>query len=201
MNLDEDIEMTVEEMVGANLRVYDTDPVFLQQFPTYFYHHRKFTPTSPKTKPQIPVKAKRFLESKKLPRNHQIESNFIPYLKANSNIQKTKQHKHQKEFDLADENQRLFTDQNFSLNTLVRSNSPICASRLPSTPVNHPRPNTSFISTKTRSNSFIRFERSHSRNFNFSSNRNKFKTGKKSLLSTYKSFKLNSLTYSYKQSI
>ena len=202
MNLDEEIEMTVEEMVRTNLKVFHTDPFFSQQFPTYFHHYKKFDTTSPKPIPQIPVKAKRYLESKRVPRNHQIETNFVPYFKANSKIQKTKQqHKPNKEFDLADENQRLFVNQNFSLNALLRTNSPICASRLPSTPVHPSRPNTSFTSTKTRSNSFIRPERPQSRCFNFASTPKNHKAAKKFLLSTYKSFKLNSLTYSYKQYI
>lgn len=199
MNLNEGDELTLEEMVRMDLKTFETDPIFLQQFPKYFYLYKKGAKADKKQVPEIPCKAKRFLHSRRISRAHQIETNFTPYFKAHHITDKlNKQQKPKREFDLADENQKLFTDQNFSLDKLVRSTSPICASRLPSSPMNQPRPYSSQVSTKSRLNSLSKPEAPPVRFFVFSSRQNRSKSEKKSLLSTYKGFKLNSLIYSYK---
>lgn len=198
MNLNEGVELTLEEMVKMHLRTCETDPIFLQQFPKYFYLYKKSEKAGKEQVPEIPGKAKRFLESRRISRGHQIEANFNPYFKAHHITDKlSKQQKPKKDFDLADENQKLFTDTKLSLNKLIRSTSPICASRLPSSPMNQPRPYTGQVPVKSRSNSLAKPEVTPMRCFIFSSRRNRSKSDKKSLLSTYKGFKLNSLIYSY----
>jgi hypothetical protein len=185
------LELTLEEMVGTTLKVFDTDPVLIQQFPKFFYFYKKSADAAPQVRPSIPRTAKRFLRTRQVPRDHQIETNFHPYFKANYQIKKRSAvNTPCKDFDLADEQLKIFNDENFSLNRLVRSNSPVRASRLPtSSTVN--RLETSKPCLKSRSNSLSKPQEKPSHRMNhLSSTRNRFLYTRSSPLNTYKAFKL-----------
>jgi hypothetical protein len=192
MNEDQ-IELTLEEMVGANLRVFDTDPIMCQQFPKFFYYYKKHPNSTPKPKPSIPKEAKRFLNTRQVPRDLQIEANFHPYFKANYQTKKlSKPSTPLKDFDLADEQLKVFNDEHFSLNIISKSTSPVRVSRLPaSTSVKRSLAGREKI--KTRSNSLSKhLERPHTshRAQYIYSTRNRFLCTRSSPLNTYKAFKL-----------
>ncbi|OMJ73027.1 hypothetical protein SteCoe_28383 [Stentor coeruleus] len=132
-------ELTIEEMIKTTLKVRKTDPIFNQQYPNVFraYKTHKTTQSnSPTTKPPQSRISKHFLTSKKLPKFHYIETNFTPYFKAHNRVKYSITKKSiKKDFDLADVRFQQFTDEDYSMGNLEKSESLLKASRFPTSPL------------------------------------------------------------------
>ena len=129
-------DLTLEQMVNIRLHYYQKDPIFNQQFPQFSIKDDIDRKKFKKSRPVLPKSAKLYYNKKRLPPNHQIESNFQPYSKAAKFIKISQtRSKINQNFDLAEEKLKEFIDDEVSLEILTRSVSPLRVSRYPNFPI------------------------------------------------------------------
>jgi hypothetical protein len=129
------VPLTIEQLVKIHLKRSHNDPMFHQQYPNFFFNTHTGLKAQHSRPPTVSTQAKRFLTCKKLPTTHYVESTFAPYLKASKHTKSRLSQKRAEGYDLADIKHQEFRDNDVSVNEMIKSQSPVKASRLPTSPL------------------------------------------------------------------